>query len=427
MKIGGFIVNIFKYIYNVSMENLENILKDITGKDEIKSQKAINDLIETSNVDLFKALVDKTDYLFDFIRNNINNRIEKAVNKTNYKNLIEFFTVYSPYYDDLFSNILSRYANEDLTDEIFELLEKGTIAQKTYAAKYFSYIPDTVAIELLSKYAFNDDENLSYNAAQSLGQMQDDVSYDIALGMLKNGDDFEKLKAVKFYTAYQKRTPLDEIFKIMKTSSIPENIAGLIPYIQSPIDLYKNRNTKENALITIDYILSGLGEILPLADIFQFELYDMTEIMIDENQKNHEFSGKIAEILLKMYSKFSLFTENQEYIFDESKDTKYEINSVYQLLKSQDDKFWTKQKEYILSELKQDTNRITSALSIISEYKIKSAVDIIKTKISEADDETLLCELLTTLKNLSALTNEDKEKVASKVNNPNIKAIIDNL
>ena len=409
------------------MENLNNILKEITGKDEIKSQKAINNLIETSNIDLFRALVEKTDYLFDFIRNNINNRIEKAVNKSNYKNLLKLFSVYSPYYDDLFSNILSKYANEELTDEILELLEKGTTDQKIYAAKYFSYIPDTVALELLSKYAFSDDDNLSYNAAQSLGQMQDDVSYDIALGMLKNGDDFEKLKAVKFYTAYQKEVPLDLIFKVMKTSGIPENIAGLIPYLQSIVVLFMNKNTKEDALITIDYILSGLGEILPLSDIFQFELYEIADKIIAENKKYNEFSGKMAEILLKMYSKFSLFTENQEYIFDETKDTKYEINSIYQLLKSQNDVFWTKQKEYILDELKQDAKSQTFALAVISEYKIKNAVNTIKGLIETTDDETLLCELVNTLKNLDALTIEDKEKASLKVNNPNINAIIDSL
>ena len=130
-----------------------------------------------------------------------------------------------------------------------ELLEKGTTAQKTYAAKYFSYIPDTVAIDLLSKYAFNDDENLSYNCAEALGQMYDETSFKIALGSLATDDDFDKLKAIKFFVAYGKNYPLKEIFNAMKSSKMPENIAGQIPYmvdfravVSRPVTLLYNTN-----------------------------------------------------------------------------------------------------------------------------------------------------------------------------------------
>lgn len=409
------------------MDKEVELLENLIGKDESKAQAAADYLVDSVDLVLFKNLAAKTEYLFDFVKDNVCSRIEKAVNKDNYKNILSFFQIYSPYYDDLFANILSKFANEDLTDEIFDLLENGSIEQKTYAAKYFSFIPDTVALEILNKYAFSDNEFLSYNAAQSLGQMQDDISYNIALALLKSKDEFEKLKAVRFYSAYEKNVPIDELFEAMKTSCIAENIAGLIPYMKSLKELLLDEKTKENALITIDYILSGFGEILPLGEVFQFELYDITEILINYNKEENKYSGKIAEILLKTYSKFNLFTENQEYIFDESKDTKYEISSIFKLLKSQDEVFWKNQKKYILEELKQDTKRVTSALVVISEYKIKDAVDIIKNKIAETADETLLCELIATLKNLDSLTNDIIEQVLPKIENANIKAIINSF
>ena len=409
------------------MDNIEIYLKNLTGKDEKKAQEAAKYLIDNSDVDLFSKLIDKTDYLFDFVRNNVFNRIKKAINNKNFKNIINFFSVYSSYYDDLFAYILAEHADENLTDEIFDLLEKGNNAQKTYAAKYFYYIPDTIAIEPLGKYAFSDDENLSYNSAQTLGQMQDDISYDIALGLLYSDDDFEKLKAVKFFTAYQRNYPIKEIFAAMKISKMPENIAGQIPYAESILALIENQQTKEDALSTVFFILSGLGEILPVSDVFQFELFDIAQYLILTNKSANSSCGKISVILLKMYSKFLLFTENQEYIFDESNDVKYEVNAIYKLLKAQNESFWNLQKEFVLSELEKDRESILQALGVITECSILSAYQTLIKIINTSDDEIILYEALSALKSIKKLTSNEVEAVSSKIKNTNIKAIIDNM
>lgn len=407
------------------MKDIELYLKNLTGKDEQKAQESACYLVDNINIDLFKALVDKTDFLFDFVRNNVAKRITKAVNKDNCLNLIKFFDVYSSYYDDLFASILAKHANEDLTDEIFELLDKGNNSQKAYAAKYFSFIPDTVAIELLSKYAFSDDEALSYNAAEALGQMNDDISFGIALSNLNSDDDFEQLKAVKFFVAYGRDYPFKEIFEALKKSKMPENIAGQIPYMISVCELL-NSNQIENALLVLDNIFSGLGEILPLSDIFQFELFEAVEFLMKKNSQENDFSGKIAEILLKALAKFKLFTENPEYIFDEDKDTKYEISSIYKLMQSFGGDFWRKQKHFILAELESSDDRVIEALSIVVEFNLTEAADSIK-KLLERESEIVVCEALSTLKQIGCLDGIDINAVSSKIKNDNIKAVIENL
>ncbi len=409
------------------MTNLDMYLKNLTGKDEKNAQQAAFYLIDNVDLELFKMLVDKTDYLFDFVRNNVCSRIEKAVNKNNFKNLLKLFDVYSSYYDDLFAHILAKHADEDLTDTIFDFLEKGTTAQKTYAAKYFNYIPDTIALELLSKYAFSDDEYLAYNSAEALGQMADDISYDKALSLLNENDDFDKLKAVKFFVAYGQKYPIKEIFTAMKTSKMPENIAGQIPYMQSFVELLSSKEHKLNTLIALDNILSGLGEILPLSDIFQFELFELLEILINMNKAENTESGEIAEVLLKAYSKFKLFTENQEYIFDEDKNTKQEIEAIWKLLKTQNEEFWTLQKHFVVSELNEEKDRILSVLPVIAEFNIKEAIDLIKKLLEINENEVVICEALSTLKTMQILELSDIQKVENKIQNPNIKAIIDNL
>ena len=407
------------------MENSDNLLKDIIGKDEAIAQAAADYMINNTDKELFKMLVAKSDFLFDFIKNNVIKRIKKAVNKDNYKNIIEFFDLYSADYDDCFAQILAENADQNLTDDIFELLEKGTTEQKTYAAKYFSYIPDTIAIELLIKYAFSDDENLSYNSAEALGQMRDDISFDIALNTLESSDDFDKLKAVKFFTAYGNNYPLKEIFKAMKTSKMPENIAGQIPYMSALSGLLKSEY-KYDTLIAISYIIDGLGEILPLSDIFQFELYEIIETFTKQNKVENEFSAEIANILLKSLAKFRLFIENQEYIFDETKEVKHEINSILNLLQGQNKEFWITQKKFVLAELQGTKEEIQSALPVIKEFNMQEAIPQLK-ELLASDDEILICEVLSTLKVLNALDGIDIKTIAERINNVNIKAIIENL
>ena len=407
------------------MNDLELYLKDLTSKDKNKAQEAASYLVNSGDIELFKMLVDKSDFLFDFIRNNISKYIELAVSKENYWNILKFFDIYSVYYDDLFASILSRHANQNLTEEIFKMLEKGTESQKIYAAKYFAYIPDTVALELLSKYAFSDNELLSYNSAEALGQMQDDISFDIALNTLASDDDFEKLKAVKFFNAYGRNYPFDAIFKAMKTSKMPENIAGQIPYMDSLLNLLSSEYMSDTLLV-IDNILSGFGEILPLSDIFQFELFEVLEFLINNNKSENVNSSKIAEILLSAYSKFSMFCENQEYIYDEDKNTKYEIFSVLKLLQSQGDDFWKQQKRFVLNELKKSKDSILAVLPVIIEYNLKEAIpDLIL--LLDSNDEIILCEVLTALNSLNAVDGIDFDKIISEIKNPNIKAIIENI
>lgn len=407
------------------MENLDLYLKNLIGKDESKAQAAANYLIENSDDVLFCMLVEKSDFLFDFVRNNVNKRIEKAVNETNFINILKFFDIYSSYYDDLFASILSKYANENLTDEIFDFLEKGTLAQKTYASKYFFYIPDTVSLELLSKYAFSDDEFLAYNAAEALGQMQDDVSYDVALSNLSSEDDFERLKAVKFFTAYGRNYPLKEIFEALKTSKMPENIAGQIPYMVSLCELLKS-DMQSEALLVLDNILSGIGEILPISDIFQFEMYEIIERLIDLNSTKNDLSGKISEILLKALSKFRLFCENQEYMFDEDKDTKYEVAAILKLLQGQNSGFWDKQKCFAVGELSSSEDRILAVMPIISEFGLKDAIPALKSLLG-SENEIIVSEALTVLKSLDSIDDIDINSIVEKITNPNIKIFIENL
>ena len=73
-------------------------------------------------------------------------------------------------------------------------------------------------------------------------------------------------------------------------------------------------NNKENGLFVFNSIISGLGEILGLSQVFDFRLYDFISML-----KQEKMTPSLSVVLLSAKDKFSTLTENDEYLFDETK------------------------------------------------------------------------------------------------------------
>ncbi len=222
-------------------------LKQLTGKNPKDFEPVAYSLMNTPDVDLFKELIDKDDFLFDFVKNNVAKRLEKACNKNNYPNLIKLLKFYSPSYEDFIVSNLVKYANEDLTDQMLELLENGNDSEKTYCAKYFEYINDPLALDLLKKYAFCENPSLSTNCIYALKAFGDKDLYNQALVKLNSDDEFEQLSGVKFLVSYGDRTCVSDIIKAVENSSLAEHIASELPYLVPLNEL----NPKEKLYILI--------------------------------------------------------------------------------------------------------------------------------------------------------------------------------
>ena len=304
---------------------VDDLIKQLTGKNRQEFEAAAAHLVEAADVEMFKALVDKDDFLFDFVKQNVADRIANAINESNYKNLLLFLKYYSPSYEEVIISSLVKYADEDLTDRMLELLENGTNAEKTYCAKFFTYIQDPLSLELLRKNSGTEDEFLNANCAAALGAMKDEISYNSALSTLKSEDEFEQLKAVKFLTAYGNKEALYPVIDAMKTSTMSENIAAEIPYLTDIFTILES--DLENGLLVLNNIINGLGEIIPLSSVFDYELYELFERLMV-----HADDSKTAVVLLNANEKFETLTENDEYLYDEDKDTKKEVLDIRKLL-----------------------------------------------------------------------------------------------
>ena len=382
-------------------------LKKLTGKNKNDYEFVAKHLVDDCDVELFKELVENDGFLFDFVKNNVSQRISDAINNSNYKNLIEFLKYYSPSYENVIVSALVNHADEDLTDLMLDKLENGTDNEKAYASKYFAKVQDPLAYDFLTSNAYSDNEFLAQNCASTLGEWHDEKSYNEALVKLKSIDDFEKISAVKFLVSFGNQSAISALIEAMKNSTMAENIAGEIPYLENIFEILKT--DFQDGLLIINYIINGLGEILPLTTIFDFELFEVFEQLLHKQN-----DSRVAVVLLNAKEKIETLTENDEYLYDEDKNTKNEIFDIKKLLGGARKKELEK---LVNVELKEDSPFVYTALDF--------ATDVLTIReLLKSNNQTLILKTAEILKSLGNFDETARTVALLKVTDINIKSII---
>ncbi len=380
--------------------------KKLTGKNPKDFEPVAFNLINNPDVELFAELVEKDDFLFDFVKQNVTNRLQKVCNGSNYLNLLEFMKYYSPSYEEFVVSNLAKYADEDLTDKMLDIFENGSVDEKTYCAKFFSYIQDSLAIDLLKKYAFDENSSLASNCAQTLGVFKEKSSFNLALEKLNSDDDFEKLASVKFLVSYGDVSAVDKIVEASKTCAMSENIASEILYLIDWFTLYENNKT--NALFILNLIVNALGEITGLCQIFDFNLYEIFEYL-----KNQPLTSGIAVVLLNARDKFFTLTENDEYLYDESKEVKQEVNDIKKLLTPLDTQLYRQKTDDELDE---------KSLFVFTALDLSDNIEKIRSLLTSSN-QTVILKALEVLKSADVLQDDDKKLALTKLDDVNLKSI----
>ena len=389
---------------------MNNDLKKLTGKNPQDFEAVAFNLVNKPDTNLFSELVASEDFLFDFVKRNVADRLNKVCNKSNYLNLLHFLKFYSPSYEEFIVSNLVNFGGEELSEKLLNLLKNGTEEEKIYCAKYFEVAKNQKAVEFLKAYAFSENPCLSGNCASALFALGDVEVYNEALAKLISDDEFEKLDAVKFLVAYGNKNATDKIIAGMKTSSMADNIAGELLYLSDLFEIYNNN--KENGLFVFNSIISGLGEILGLSQVFDFRLYDFISML-----KQEKMTPSLSVVLLSAKDKFSTLTENDEYLFDETKDTKQEIYDIKKLLSTVDDAIL-----YALAdeELGEKSLFVFTALEFTeNEFAVR--------ELLKSSNPALVLKSLETLKMLEAMTAEDKATALNSVADINVRLVIQAL
>jgi hypothetical protein len=100
------------------MEN--ELVKKLCAKKDFEN--AALAIINNADVQAFEALVEKSDFLFDFVKQNVISRLQNCINKNNYKNLLNFLKIYSYDYENLIISNLKKFADNNLKEIILDKL-----------------------------------------------------------------------------------------------------------------------------------------------------------------------------------------------------------------------------------------------------------------------------------------------------------------
>ncbi|MBO6273340.1 hypothetical protein J6O48_11250 [bacterium] len=382
-------------------------IKQLTGKNQKEYEAVAFEIVNNADIELFEELVSKDDFLFDFVKSNVAQRLERACNKSNYKNLLKFLDIYSPYYEDFITSTLAQYGDNEITEIMLEKLKNGTLSEKIYSAGFFSYKQDSRALPLLGEYAFSEESSLSENCARALSKLKNTDVYETAIEKLSSDDDFEQMTAANFLVAYQDTRALSPLFETMKKSKMSENIAELIPYLMPLPDMLQTEYN-DDAILTFCYIINGLVELVPVSQVIDFRMYEFIERLLKSSP-----TGASATALFLAKDKFNMITENEEYLFDEDKNTKNEVNDIKNLLNNANLYPMT---SFLYEELYEESDFIFFVLEIVRDEE--SLVSLLS-----GENQTVIIKVMELLKAQNLLKDEYKQLALSKIEDENLRVV----
>ena len=388
-----------------------DLIKKLTGKNPDEYEGVAKSLVDNSDVNLFAKLVKQDDFLFDFVKNNVANRIKKAVNQDNYLNLLNFLDNYSPSYDSVIAECLYNFGGIEILPAMKEILVNGNVEKKAYALKYFSFVPREYVEELLPlirQTAVSEFEPLSINSIEVLSKMNDEIFKTEALQKLNSEDEFEQYNGVKYLVAFKALDALPQILQVMKKSSLSENIASEIPYLVPVEDLIKT----DDGVLVLCNIVSAIPEIIPPSAVIDYNLFSIFEDLYLNN-----LSSSSAVLLRLAQEKFAELTSNDEYLYDCDKNTKDEVFAINQLLVGIDS---YKLKNLLYDELYDESEFVFFAVDFVDEAEELEA-------LLDTKNPTLILKVLLKLKDKQMLTQSHKDIASKNIGENELKQYIEAL
>ncbi len=414
----------------------KNFIKNITSKDFKISQNSINELIASKTTLLFEKLCASSEFIFPFIKNRIVKNFVDLIKIENLETVFEFSKIYSYDFEDIVVSSWLKFANEDLTDRILELFEKGTVEQKSYCAKYFSKINDSLALENLKKYALCDYEPLRLNCALALCAFQEEETTETAKRIIKSKDDknideFKKLNAFLFLIAYDSFNKNNTIKYIIKNAQKSPFLINIISYLKNyySFETLKNNLNKKELQNIFAILIDNYPENITLDTIIDYEIFEFVKFLDSESSKeesNDQF-GKNLLILTKI--KFSEYLENEIYSFDLDKETKKEMENIVGFLSKYNKTL--NDADSIINELETySTNQIQFEImiNIIKELNLINVFDKLAQFLADLINENKLNYILLS-KTAFILKDFNKTHLINKNNienieNENVKALV---
>ena len=398
--------------------NLGNkTLNDLISKDNSAAKEAAIKLLAEKDVESFKILNSKSEFLFDFIKEKILKNLIGAVNSKNCLNLFEFLKVYSPDFKGFILHPLVQFKTPEIEDKMLNFLCSGSDEEKTYATEFFTILADKTKYEKIKANLNADFEPLKIASINYLSNLGFRLEFEESLKILEDNskDNFEKLTQVEFLAYFGDKKAFEPIYNYFINEDNSYTIANFLLDLK-PFSTLIEENREDEILNILSSIILNFPDSITFEEINYYINEGLFEFLL-ESENNLS-----ALILFYLKNKTELILEDENYSIDLTKENKKEANIINSKLNNAIQIF---DKKETLTLGLNSVNYFENILSleIIKEENIE-IIEPIYNLLEKTTNNEIIMDILYCLQNQNKLNETLINKILLKTENEILKAQI---
>lgn len=398
--------------------NLGNkTLNDLISKDNSAAKGAAIKLLAEKDVESFKILNSKSEFLFDFIKEKILKNLIGAVNSKNCLNLFEFLKVYSPDFKGFILHPLVQFKTPEIEDKMLNFLCSGSDEEKTYATEFFTILADKTKYEKIKANLNADFEPLKIASINYLSNLGFRLEFEESLKILedKSKDNFEKLTQVEFLAYFGDKKAFEPIYNYFINEDNSYTIANFLLDLK-PFSTLIEENKEDEILNILSSIILNFPDSISFEEINYYINEGLFEFLL-ESENNLS-----ALILFYLKNKTELILEDENYSIDLTKENKKEANIINSKLNNAIQIFDKKETLTLgLNSINYFENILS--LEIIKEENIE-IIEPIYNLLEKTTNNEIIMDILYCLQNQNKLNETLINKILLKTENEILKAQI---
>lgn len=398
--------------------NLGNkTLNDLISKDNSAAKGAAIKLLAEKDVESFKILNSKSEFLFDFIKEKILKNLIGAVNSKNCLNLFEFLKVYSPDFKGFILHPLVQFKTPEIEDKMLNFLCSGSDEEKTYATEFFTILADKTKYEKIKANLNADFEPLKIASINYLSNLGFRLEFEESLKILEDNskDNFEKLTQVEFLAYFGDKKAFEPIYNYFINEDNSYTIANFLLDLK-PFSTLIEENREDEILNILSSIILNFPDSISFEEINYYINEGLFEFLL-ESENNLS-----ALILFYLKNKTELILEDENYSIDLTKENKKEANIINSKLNNAIQIFDKKETLTLgLNSINYFENILS--LEIIKEENIE-IIEPIYNLLEKTTNNEIIMDILYCLQNQNKLNETLINKILLKTENEILKAQI---
>ena len=398
--------------------NLGNkTLNDLISKDNSAAKGAAIKLLAEKDVESFKILNLKSEFLFDFIKEKILKNLIGAVNSKNCLNLFEFLKVYSPDFKGFILHPLVQFKTPEIEDKMLNFLCSGSDEEKTYATEFFTILVDKTKYEKIKANLNADFEPLKIASINYLSNLGFRLEFEESLKILEDNskDNFEKLTQVEFLAYFGDKKAFEPIYNYFINEDNSYTIANFLLDLK-PFSTLIEENREDEILNILSSIILNFPDSISFEEINYYINEGLFEFLL-ESENNLS-----ALILFYLKNKTELILEDENYSIDLTKENKKEANIINSKLNNAIQIFDKKETLTLgLNSINYFENILS--LEIIKEENIE-IIEPIYNLLEKTTNNEIIMDILYCLQNQNQLNETLINKILLKTENEILKAQI---